>query len=352
MKKVYLLFSLLAILVFTGASCISLKGSSETSGTGGVFKSIDKAEKWQQKIAVASVKGNVNIANVDVSVLVFDPQDSKTIYLGTANNGLLYTLDGAESWQRVAGLAAGKVNDIVVDSKNKCAIYVAVGNKILKTIDCTRSWQATYVDSRVEGVITTMATDLDNPSVIYAGLATGDLLKSVDSGASWLVATRLDSGLVKVLVDPDDSKIVYAATAKDGVSKSTDGGKTWVDLEAQLKEFKGAKTARNLVFDVSKSGTLLLDSKYGMLKTTDAGETWQPMNLLTPSGDVQIYSLAINPKNGNEIYYGTSSTIYKSVDGGASWVTKKMPTARAASYLLVDPNEGNIVYLGTLTIKK
>ena len=352
MKKVYLLFSLLAILVFTGASCISLKGSSETSGTGGVFKSIDKAEKWQQKIAVASVKGNVNIANVDVSVLVFDPQDSKTIYLGTANNGLLYTLDGAESWQRVAGLAAGKVNDIVVDSKNKCAIYVAVGNKILKTIDCTRSWQATYVDSRVEGVITTMATDLDNPSVIYAGLATGDLLKSVDSGASWLVATRLDSGLVKVLVDPDDSKIVYAATAKDGVSKSTDGGKTWVDLEAQLKEFKGAKTARNLVFDVSKSGTLLLDSKYGMLKTTDAGETWQPMNLLTPSGDVQIYSLAINPKNGNEIYYGTSSTIYKSVDGGASWVTKKMPTARVASYLLVSPDDGNIVYLGTLTIKK
>ncbi len=93
-------------------------------------------------------------------------------------------------------------------------------------------------------------------------------------------------------------------------------------------------------------------SKYGLLRTRDGGKNWQAINLLTPPGSVDIFSLAINPQNGNEIYYGTSSTFYKTVNGGEKWITKRLPTTRATSFLLVDFKNPNVIYLGTKKIKR
>lgn len=352
MKKGYLIFPLLAVLIFSGAGCISFSGAGSVGDGGGVFKSADKGESWQQKVAVASVKSGVNIGNLNVASMAFDPQDPKTIYLGTVESGLFYTIDGAESWMRAGGLSVGKITAIAVDTKDKCTVYGAVSNRIYKTTNCTRDWVGTYIDTRAEQIITSLAVEPSNPSTLYAGLSGGDLIKSTDGGASWSVSKRFESQIVSIVVDPNDVKIVYVATYERGVWKTIDAGANWVNVGEKLKEFNGGYSVRRLIMDVSQKNTLILDTRYGLLKTTDGGATWQPLNLLTPPESISIYSLALSPQNGNEIYYGTDSTLYKSVDGGVKWITKKLPTTRAASYLLVDPSNANVVYLGTMAVKK
>lgn len=351
MKKFYLVFLLLAGLVLAGAGCISFGGGSTSGTDGGVFKSTDKGENWQQKVAVAAVKPG-SIAGVDVVTMVFDPEDSRTIYLGTAQNGLFYTTDAGESWVVAGALSGGKISAVTVDSKDKCNVYASIGNKIFKTTDCTRGWQNIYVDTRADQVVTSLASDSYTPSIIYAGLSGGDLLKSTDSGASWAVIKRFEDQVSKILVNFYDTRIIYVGTAGRGVWKSTDAGANWTDLSEKMSTFDGARNFKNLVLDFSKRDTLILASKYGLIRTTDGGASWQAINLLTPPGSVDIYSLDVSPKNGNEIYYGTSSTLYKTADGGAKWVTRKLPTTRAATFLLADPGNGSVLYMGTIKINK
>lgn len=173
MKKIYLIIFILSGLILTGAGCIQFGGGGGGAADGGVFKSADKAETWQQKVALAAVKPG-SIANVNVVTMVFDPQDPRTIYLGTAENGLFYTTDGTDSWLQVGAFQSGRINAVAVDAKDKCNVYVAIGNKIFKTTDCTRSWQNIYVDPRPDQIVTSVIVDFYNSSIIYAGLGGGN----------------------------------------------------------------------------------------------------------------------------------------------------------------------------------
>ncbi len=351
MKKNHLILFLVAGMILMGPGCISFSGGSSGGNDGGVFKSTDKAENWQQKVAVAATTPST-IANVNVVTMVFDPEDSRTIYLGTAENGLFYTLDGGESWFSGGALSAGKINSIGVDAKDKCNVYASIGNKIFKTSDCLRSWQNVYVDTRADQAVTAIAVDSYNPTIVYAGLSGGDFLKSTDRGASWAVTKRFENQIAKILVNFYDTRIVYVATSERGIWKSTDGGANWADLSEKLNQYDGARSFKNLLMDVAQRDALFLVSRYGILKSSDGGANWQPIGLLTPPGSIDISASAINPQNGNEIYYGTTSTLYKTADGGARWVTRKLPTTRIATFLTVDPANGGTVYLGTTKPKQ
>lgn len=351
MKKTNFILLIIAGLILMGPGCISFGGGTNGGNDGGVFKSADKAENWQQKVALAATKPSA-IANVNVVTMVFDPGDSRTIYLGTTDNGLFYTLDGGDSWMQAGALSSGRINAVTVDAKNKCNVYASMGNRVFKTSDCTRTWQNVYVDTRGDQSVTALASDSYNPSIIYAGLSGGDLIKSTDAGGSWAVVKRFENNVAEIIVNYYDTRILYVGTLNRGIWKSTDSGANWTDLSENLNQYNGARDFKRLVINFTEKDSLLLASKYGLLKTTDGGTGWKPISLLTPPGSVDIYSLAVNPKNSNEIYYGTISTLYKSSDGGARWVTRKLPTTKAATFLAVDPQNENIVYLGTTKFKQ
>ena len=93
-------------------------------------------------------------------------------------------------------------------------------------------------------------------------------------------------------------------------------------------------------------------NKYGLLKSVDNGATWEGLTLVTKPRSVKIYSLAVNPDDGNNVFYGTATTFYASTDGGASWSTRELPSTRFATALAVDPNAVGTVFLGSSTIEE
>lgn len=346
MKKTYFVFAAAALLLFAGAGCITIGGPSQQGNDGGVWTSINKGTDWTQSNAAPTAQGVGNINGINVMDLVFDPQDEKAVYLASAGSGLFYSWDGAQSWKYVDGLGMGYVNSVAVDYKYKCTLYAAVQNKIWKSIDCARSWKTMYYDTRADIYVSAVAVDSVNSNIVYGGLSRGDLIKSTDGGATWSTVNRFNNNIRKILIHPANSKMIFVAMQNDGLWKSKDAGATWTDLRPKMDKFSGTNEIYDL--DVDKDAkTMYLTSIYGIIVSEDLGESWRKIDLLTPPGSVRIHSFAVNPNNSQEIYYSTASTFYSSYDGGKNWATKKLPTSRAGTVLLVDPKDSSLLYLGT-----
>jgi len=343
MKK--LLFALILTTVFLSGCLIKL-GNSQPSAVAGVFKSFDKGNTWVERNVFLHSGGVASIGSLNVINLTFDPQDDKAVYLASEADGLLYSYDGGDSWMKVNSFPNGKINSVVVDPYNKCVIYATFGNTILKTTDCSRTWSEIYVDTRADKAITALAIDAYDNLVVYAGNTAGDILKSTDGGDNWRVIHRVDDQISKILIYPSDTRIIYVATNARGIFKTTNGGATWSDMNEGLQKYSGSFEFRNLIFNSGVSNSLILVAKYGLLKTVDGGLNWEPIQLITPPTSVDIFSIAINPENNNEIYYATASTFYKTVDGGLNWITKRLPTGAVATFMKVDPADPNVIYMG------
>jgi photosystem II stability/assembly factor-like uncharacterized protein len=277
-----------------------------------------------------------------------DPSDNKAIYLGLFEKGIMTSYDGAESWSpsRSKALLVPVVVDLAVDPKNKCQLYASIGSKLMKTIDCGRSWQVTYTDANPNGVVRSLAIDHYNPAIIYIGTDNGNLLQSKDYGVSWQNIQIFKNEVKKIVINSADSRIVLVGLSNGKLYRTSDTGVNWLDLSDKFKQFKGDRSLRDLIAIPSQDGGFLLALKYGLLKTVNNGEDWTEIKLLTPKNPVDINALGVDYKNPQLLYYITDSTFYRSIDGGENWTTTAIPTSRSAWRLLVDPLQSGLIYLG------
>ncbi len=352
MNKLFRFGAAIAALTLTGAGCLG--GGSTAVTTGGIWQSTDATASWEQSAVVPTATGTSSLENVDVTTFAIDPQDSSAIYAGTAANGLFYTLDGGASWQRPEEPLAntGAILSIAVSSKDVCTYFVAKADRVMKTVDCGRSFTTgAYVESRAKESVTALALDWYNPSTVWVGTSAGDIIRSVDGGASWTTLSRTDSAVTAIAVSGADSRIVFVGTKTSGLQRTTDGGATWVSFEKTLKDYKSSD--RVFSFAQNTNGTsVVMNTQYGPLLSKDKGATWSGVSLISASGEVRIYSVAVAPDNGDVIYYGTDSTINRSTSAGSAWTTNDLPSTRAAMALLVDPEDSTHVYLGSGTVAK
>lgn len=351
-KKILTILGLVfTVLLTTGQGCAIKINQGQVDG--GVFKSIDNGENWSQKAAIPTATGQAgSIANLDIVTMTMDPADHEALYIGTVNNGMYGTYNGGESWWQPQDINRGRVNAIAVNPKDKCTLYIAIQNQVLKSSDCSRNWANSYIDVRQDVYINDINIDYNNPAIVYAGISSGDFIKSVDSGRTWSVVKRFDGRLRKVLIDPYSSQVIYVALDGSGIWRTGDGGQNWIDLNVNLRQFSGGLDFRNLVFSPAKRDSLILSSKFGLIRTDDGGVTWQKINLLTPPGQADIYAVAVNPQNSNEIIYIANNILYKSTNGGVNWKTKSLPTKRISTNLIFDPVDLNILYLGVMQPQK
>lgn len=350
MKRV---LALIAVLALTGQGCLGTTSSTSTGPDGGVFRTADGGETWKQLKVLNTGAQQASIQNVGIASMAVDPQDPKAVYAGTVLNGIIYSLDGGDSWAPANGLNTGRVNAIAVHPKDKCTVFAARANQIMKTDNCSRDWTQIYFDPRTDKQFTSLLVDWFNPQAMYAGTTDGDIVKSENGGATWRVAYRLDGIKINQLaMDPRDSRIVFAATDRSGLLKSIDGGQSWVQIRNELQSFSGANRANIVAIDPSVANRVYTVSTYGILQSNDLGNTWTALQLPTPPGSVDMKAFAINPKSSKSLVYATDKAVIWSDDGGATWTPKKLPTSRGAAVLMYDSSASKPnLFLGALAPK-
>lgn len=334
-----------AALAIMGQGCL---GGGEPAGgpDGGLFRTTD-SENWTQLTTLNLGTQLGSIANVGMSALALDPQDPGSLYAGTVQNGLLYSLDGGESWSNPSGLSKGNIVAIAAHPKDKCVVYAARLNQIMKTENCHRDWEEVFFDARTDKRFNAIAVDWFNPDIVYAVTNDGDIVRSANGGAAWNVVHRADGiDLRNIVIDPFDSRVIYVSAYGRGILKSNDGGQNWEEIRDALTSVDSITRRTTMVAtDPSNRNRVYHISDYGILRSDDAGANWTALTLPSPPNSVDILAFAVHPKDPKRLVYATERSVVFSGDAGLTWTSKRSPTSRPPDTLLYDLSESPRLYL-------
>ena len=187
------------------------------------------------------------------------------------------------------------------------------------------------------GRIRTVAIHPTNPSIVYAGSASGGVWRTTNGGATWLPLTdnqcSLNTG--SIAIDPVNPNIVYVGTGEPaqsngcGLLRSFDGGASWTEINGAgvLAPVNGSQTTRAYRIRVAPSlaGTqntsvVLYAASNGLHRSTNSGSAWTTV-LAGFVSDVEF-----DPANDNIVWAARAGAgnirdngVYRSADRGATW---------------------------------
>ncbi len=156
--------------------------------------------------------------------------------------------------------------------------------------------------------------------------------------------TKGEPTVFAVAVHPTNSHIVYVSSSR-GVLKTRDSGASWTPLN------EGLEHSQVLAFAIDRSSTSTVYAgtfANAIYKSNDGGQLWRPANIGMKEHVSVVNAFAIHPRNPEEIYAATTVGVFRSTNGGGSWV--ETVAGMESVYVVaiaIDPESPDIMYAGT-----
>ncbi len=226
------------------------------------------------------------------------------------------------------------------------------------------------------GRVTAVVGIPGDPNIYYAGTAGGGIWKTTDAGDTWkaIFTKQATASIGALAVAPSNPNVIWACTGEAnirndvidgaGVYVSTDAGETWKQVG-----LTDAGQISSVIVDPKDSNNVFVgvlghawgpNPERGVFRTTDGGKTWE--KVLYVDDDTGVSSLVMEPGNPEVLYAGmweaerkpwtminggTTSGIYRTIDGGQTWtkLTRGLPTPPIGRIALaVAPSDPSHVY--------
>jgi len=280
-----------------------------------------------------------NEGSYAIGVVELDPNDTKTIWVGTGENnaqrsvaygdGVYKSTDGGKSWTNVGLKDSGHISQIWINPDDSNEVLVAAQGPL---------WN--------EG---------------------GDrgLHRTTDGGATWDRILNIDAhtGVNEFVVDPRNPDVITASSYQrrrhvwvlinggpgSGIHKSTDRGKTWTEISAGLPQdhmgrigLAGAPSNPDMIYAIIEAN----DDERGVYRSTDFGSNWEKRSDYMTTSPQYYNEIVVDPKNENRLYSLNTFTM-KSEDGGETFTQLVAESRHVDDHALwIDPENTAHLYIG------
>jgi len=235
-----------------------------------------------------------------------------------------------------------------------------------------------FVGPKVGNRIASIAGIAGDPSVYYAGAASGGVWKSTDGGNRWLpVFDKQNAAAIGALaVAPSQPSTVWAGTGEawvirdsdvmgNGIYKSTDAGRTWTNMglpdSSRIGRIVVHPSDPDIVFACVLGRATGPQQERGVYRTNDGGQHWarvlfagentgcsglsmdahDPHTLIAGMWQLEMHTWG-------EYSGGPQSGIYLSHDGGTKWTRLEghgLPNAPVGKIdVAIAPTNSNRIY--------
>ena len=257
-------------------------------------------------------------------------------------------------WSAVLPLGPfGGAASLVVADPNSTRTFLAAtrNSQLFRSRDAGESWTPVPFPPQLRATLNALAVDPQKPGVYFAGLSSdlpqySGLLRTTDGGATWRQAPALRNRQVfAIAMKRADSRLVAAGT-DDGVFASQNGGDSWTRISPADNAQLGPVVA--VSFDPNDGATLYAGTPHLPWKSTDFGVSWHSIH----DGmidDSDVFSIQADRNRPQRVFASACSGIYRSLNGGSSWT--RLMDAKDASYrtyvIAQDPQYENVWLGGT-----
>lgn len=296
------------------------------------------------------------------------------------------------SWRHIGPFRGGRTVGAEGVPSQPNVFYIGVNNGgVWKTTDYGHTWKPIF-DQQSTGSIGNLAVALSNPNTVYVGsgeglhrpdLSTGDgMYRSDDAGATWKHLGLRDAQQINtIVIDPKNDKHLfvavlghpYGANTERGVYRSIDGGEHF-ERVLYKDEHTGAiglamhPTDSKIIYASMWSARqapwengAFLGATSGLFKSTDGGDTWVQLKKGLPEKNLARIAVAIAPSNPNRLYAqvsaGAETGTYRSDDAGANWFkinSEERVSGRPDDFaeIKVHPTNPDIVYAANVATQR
>ncbi len=204
--------------------------------------------------------------------------------------------------------------------------------------------------TRQSGRITDFALPVLQPYTFYVATASGGLWKTDNNGITYRPIFDHEHSIAigDVAVAPSEPNVVWVGTGEangdywgDGMYKSTDGGTTWTNMglreSSRIGRIRIHPGNPDIVYVAATGRFNSQNPERGVFKTTNRGKTWdKSLEVIENGRYIGVVDLVMDPRDPevlyaasydrpgagrhNDIPNGDGSGIYKTINGGTSWI--------------------------------
>lgn len=321
------------------------------SVSGGVWKSTNGGSTWIPTSDFAD--------NIAISSIAIDPTNPNIIYAGTGEGffnydavrgaGVLKSIDGGSSWTMLTSFSGGSsfpyfINDLKIRPDNTNILFAASNSGLFRTTNAGASWSM-IKEGQSTPRTTQIVLDPNDPSTMYVAFGNfrrDGIYKSTDGGGTF---SKLSGGgfpvagyhRIALAIAPSNSQVIYACLTDSatyqayGIFKSVNGGGSWSrlttpnDPELGGTHLGGQGWYNNVLAAHPSNPNIVFAGGVNLFRSTNGGGAWSRISdgyppFSNPYVHVDHHAIHFDPSNSSIIYFGTDGGMFKTTDGGTSFL--------------------------------
>ncbi|MEY3368177.1 MAG: hypothetical protein RI973_1332 [Bacteroidota bacterium] len=307
-----------------------------------IWKSTDGGTSFTIKTQW-EIPNPIGYVHADIHDLTFH---GTRLYVGS-DGGIYKSEDFGNNWTNLsAGLSITQFYDIGFTSQNSSLLIGGSQDNGTNIYNGSPTWNHVI---GADGM--TCAFNPANPNTIYGSIQLGEILKSTNGGVSFSTIVQPSNfsiheqsyWVTPFALDPVDTNKIFVGYGK--MYRSADGGQTWsADTVGNLIQTRVIKIAP------SNTNIIYIAKDRRIYKSTNGGLTWVDRGSNFPSY-FTITDIAIHPQDPDKIWITNSLNedyqVIESKDGGLTWknISGNLPALPAMS-IAVQPNSNDRLYVG------